>query len=131
VPFSSFRGKAVFLNFWATWCAPCVEEMPAISRLAQDERLKDVAFVALAHDDDPVRLKRYVDEHRIKVPVYRLQQIPPAVFLPPDKTDSMAIPVTFLIAPDGRIASIQDGAAQWDDPSVVEFLVRLSESRSR
>jgi len=46
VPFSKFRGKTVFLNFWATWCAPCVEELPAISRLADDDRLKDVVFVA-------------------------------------------------------------------------------------
>jgi thiol-disulfide isomerase/thioredoxin len=130
VPFSRFRGKAVFLNFWATWCAPCVEELPAISRLAQDDRLKDVAFVALALDDDPVQLKKYVADHRIKAPVFLLQQIPPAVFLPADDPSRLATPVTFLIAPDGHIASIHDGPAQWDDPAVVEFLKTLAESRS-
>jgi thiol-disulfide isomerase/thioredoxin len=126
VPFESFRGKAVFLNFWGTHCPPCVEEMPAINRLAENPRLKNVAFVALAIDDDPQELRRFITERKIKIPVYMFKEIPPRVFLPPDTPDSLRTPVTFLIAPGGRIASVQDGPAQWDDPTVVELLERLS-----
>jgi thiol-disulfide isomerase/thioredoxin len=129
VPFSQFRGKAVLLNFWATWCAPCLEEMPALSKLTEDDRLKDVAFVAVALDDDPVRLRSFVTKKRIQIPVFMLTQVPPATFLDPKQPDQMATPATFLIAPDGRIATSQHGPAQWDDPSVVEFLQKLSRAR--
>ena len=52
VPFSRFKGKTVFLNFWATWCGPCVSEMPSIEELAKNPRLRDknIAFVCVSRD---------------------------------------------------------------------------------
>ena len=54
VAFSKFKGKPVFLNFWATWCGPCVREMPSIDTLARDPRLagKSIEFVCISVDDD-------------------------------------------------------------------------------
>jgi thiol-disulfide isomerase/thioredoxin len=124
VELSRFRGKPIFLNIWATWCPPCVAEMPSIARLASDPRLKDVAFVCVSTDDDPATVQRFLKSRGQGWPmtVLRATDVPP-VFA----TDG--IPATFLIAPDGRVAASQVGSAKWDDPKVVEFLRKLTEGK--
>jgi thiol-disulfide isomerase/thioredoxin len=119
VEFSTFRGKPVFLNVWATWCGPCVREMPSIARLASDPRLKGVAFVCVA-TDDAAAVRGFLAERGKGWPMtfLRTTDLPP-VFA----TDG--IPATFLIAPDGRVAASQVGSTEWDDPKVVEFLLKL------
>ena len=94
-------------------------ELPAIATLAANPRLKDVAFVCVSTDESPEVLRRFVRDKKWPMTVLRSTELPD-VFL----TDG--IPATFLIAPDGRIAASEVGAARWDDPSVVEFLERLA-----
>jgi thiol-disulfide isomerase/thioredoxin len=119
VELEQFRGRPIFLNVWATWCGPCVAELPAIERLATNPRLKDVAFLAVSTEDLET-IRGFAAAKGLKVPFYHAPSGPPEVF------DSPAIPATFIIAADGRIAAAQVGSAQWDDPSVVEFLERLT-----
>lgn len=121
VNLDDYRGRPIFLNIWATWCPPCRMELPAIEKLASNPRLKDVAFLAVS-DEDTQTLTRFVSEKKLRVPVLRAKGPPPEVF----QTDG--IPATFLIARDGRIASAEVGAAQWDHPDVVDFLARLATS---
>jgi thiol-disulfide isomerase/thioredoxin len=120
-----YRGRTVFLNIWATWCPPCVGEMPAIARLAAaasspGSGLERVAFVCVSIDEDVETVRRYVAGKGWPMTVRHTspEELPP-VFT----TDG--IPATFLIGPDGRIAAAAAGSAEWDDPSVVEFLRRL------
>jgi thiol-disulfide isomerase/thioredoxin len=119
VEFSRFKGKAVFLNVWATWCGPCVREMPSIAALASNPKLKDVAFVCASTDDSADTVKRFLAGKNWPMTVLRATDLPP-VFA----TDG--IPATFLIAPDGRVASSQIGSADWNDPKVVAFLESLA-----
>jgi thiol-disulfide isomerase/thioredoxin len=65
---SSFRGKVVVLNFWATWCAPCRAEMPGFSRLQAQWAGRNVQFVGVA-DDDPERVGRFARELSIDYPL--------------------------------------------------------------
>ncbi len=115
-----FRGKTIFLNIWATWCPPCVAELPAIERLAANPKLKEVAFLAVSNEDlDAVQ--HFVRQRGYKIPFYRADpEGMPRIF----QTD--AIPATFIIAPDGRIATAQLGSAEWDDSSVVDYLIKLA-----
>jgi len=71
VDLGRYRGKAVFLNVWATWCGPCVAEMPSIARLAADPRLKDVAFVGISVDDDAAPVRRFLKEHGLSCTIRR------------------------------------------------------------
>jgi thiol-disulfide isomerase/thioredoxin len=121
VGFSQFKGKSIFLNIWATWCGPCVGEMPSIARLAAEPRLKDVAFVCVSTDDDAKTVTRFLAGKGWPMTVLRATDIPP-VFA----TD--AIPATFLITPDGRVAAAEVGASDWDKPEVVAFLESLSKT---
>jgi thiol-disulfide isomerase/thioredoxin len=123
VNFSHYRGKAVFLNVWATWCPPCRAELPSIDALASNPKLADVSFVCASTDDSAEDVKSFLARTRLlggRVEVFRIgPQGVPRVFI----TDG--IPATFLLAPDGKIAASVVGSANWNHPSVVQFLERL------
>jgi thiol-disulfide isomerase/thioredoxin len=119
VMFEKFKGKTVFLNIWATWCGPCVQELPSIARLAAEPSLKDVAFVCVSTDESAQTVKRFLQGKNWPMTVLRATDCP-SVFA----TDG--IPATFLIGPDGTIAASEVGSADWDDPKVVALLSGLA-----
>jgi thiol-disulfide isomerase/thioredoxin len=121
VSFSRFAGKTVFLNFWATWCGPCVREMPSIAKLAKNPRLrgKNIEFVCVSTDKSSETVRQFLESTNWDMTILRTEKIP-SVYL------TEGIPATFLISPDGRIAASTVGAADWDDPYVVDFLEKLA-----
>jgi len=120
VPFSEFKGKTVFLNFWATWCGPCVAEMPSIDTLASETSLKDVVFLGVSVDEDLDAIKRFVATQSPKFRVLRPKGDVP------DQLMTEGIPATFIISPGGEIVTAHVGSASWDAPEVVALLERLS-----
>src|SRR5690242_8826978 len=122
VDLAKYRGKAVFLNVWATWCPPCVAELPSIARLARNPRHERVAFVCVSIDRDLETVRRYLQGKDLPMTVLHAADLPPSF-------TTGAIPATFLIAADGRIAASAVGGAEWDDPSVVQFLERLASAK--
>jgi thiol-disulfide isomerase/thioredoxin len=121
VSFGKFKGKTLFLNIWATWCGPCVGEMPSIARLAENPRLKgkNIEFVCVSTDDSAAKVRQFLSDKNWSMTILRAQSLP-AVF----RTDG--IPATFVIAPSGRIVGAEVGSNEWDDPRVVEILEKLS-----
>jgi thiol-disulfide isomerase/thioredoxin len=123
VDLARYKGRAIFLNLWATWCPPCREEMPSIARLAANPRLKDVAFLCVSNEDSTA-VMNYLSSHRSPMTMLVTSEPPPPVY----ETDG--IPATFLIAPDGRIVRREVGGMDWDTPENVRLLEGLaSESR--
>jgi thiol-disulfide isomerase/thioredoxin len=116
---ADLRGKVVVIDFWATWCPPCVAELPSIARLAADPRLKEVAFLCVATDESAETVRDFLRDKDWPMTVLHATSLP-NVFT----TDG--IPATFLIAPDGRTVAMEVGAAAWDDPSAVEYLEKLA-----
>jgi peroxiredoxin len=103
------RGKVVMLNFWATWCPPCLEEMPAMERLYR--RHKDAGFtlVAVSVDADPAKVTPFVREHGLTMPI----GLDPRMELA-STYGVRALPSSFLIAPDGQLAALAIGPRHWD-----------------
>ena len=115
-----YRGKVVVLNFWATWCPPCVEEIPSLGRLQQ-------AF----SKDELVVLSVDIGESKQELQAF-LQQVPAdfPVLLNPDGTTVkqwkvIAFPTTFVIDSDGIIKLAYYGGLEWDNPNVVQQLQGL------
>jgi thiol-disulfide isomerase/thioredoxin len=123
VSFSRFKGKPVFLNIWATWCGPCVGEMPSIAQLAADPRLsaKNIEFVCVSTDESSAVVRRFLDGKNWRMTFLRAENLPP-VF------QTEGIPATFLIAADGRIMASEIGAADWRDAHVIAFLTKLADA---
>jgi len=122
VPFERFRGKALFVNVWATWCGPCIQEMPSIARLAARPEFQGDAleFVCIATDDDVADVKRYTAAKGWPMTLLHARELPAALL-----TDG--IPATFFVAADGKIAYARVGSADWDEPKVVAKLRSLAE----
>lgn len=96
---AAHRGRWVVVNFWATWCAPCIKEMPELDAL--DKRREDVEVIGLAYEDiTPEDMRAFLARRPVGYPVAIIDVMdPPAAFDTP-----RGLPMTHLIAPDGRIA---------------------------
>ena len=106
VDFKSLKGKVVFLNIWATWCPPCVAEMPNIHSLYKKVDPDKIAFVMLSVDEGGMeKVKKFIDKKGFTFPVY----MPANQF--PQEFYSNAIPTTFIISQEGKIVAKQEGMA--------------------
>jgi thiol-disulfide isomerase/thioredoxin len=115
VSMAELEGKVVFLNLWATWCMPCVAEMPSIQELHRSLEGEEVAFL-LVSDEDAETVRGLLEEEGLDLPVYLRTGDLPAEFA------SRGIPATFIIDPEGTIVYRHVGSAKWGDESCAEFI---------
>ena len=118
-----YRGKVVFLNFWATWCGPCKEEMPSMEKLYKQFKDKDFVFLAISVDYAGIKpVKEYIEKNRYTFPV---------LIDPKCKTLDLfgvrGIPTTFLIDQKGGLIGKAIGPRDWKRPEVVSIVNLLLE----
>ena len=93
------RGKWVIVNFWATWCVPCIKEMPDISRFVAAH--PNVRAIGLAYEDsDPADIKAFLAKRPVVYPIAQVTLDKPLK----DFDEPRGLPTTYLISPDGKVA---------------------------
>ncbi|MES2651327.1 MAG: TlpA disulfide reductase family protein [Bacteroidota bacterium] len=120
VSLGDLKGKIVFLNFWATWCPPCLAEMPSINQLHQqfagDE---EVVFLLIDADGNFTKSQAYLDRKKYKMPIYALaSSIPKEIF-------NGSLPTTLVFDKKGRVAYNGVGAANYANPKFIAFIKEL------
>jgi cytochrome c biogenesis protein CcmG/thiol:disulfide interchange protein DsbE len=120
VTLSQLRGQVVVLNFWATWCAPCVEEVPSLVEMQRRMKAKGVTVLAVSVDVDDSAFRQFIKQHGVNLM---------AVRDPDQKSNSLygtsKFPETFVIDRNGVMRRKFIGAVDWTDPEVTEFLSKL------
>jgi thiol-disulfide isomerase/thioredoxin len=121
---AEFRGRYVLLNLWATWCAPCVRELPALSHL-QAKIDPDALFVIPVSigRDSAAATQAFLNAHEAKLPVYRDTR---SAFL--RTFGAFGLPFTVLIDPQGREIARAIGGVRWDAPESVAYFKSLGRS---
>lgn len=115
-----FKGKAVLVNLWASWCPPCLAEMPGLQALYQKTDTAKVAFVLISLDANPNKAKALLKRKGYTLPVFFPAAPLPAPF------DSPSIPSTIVLTPSGRLADRHDGMADYDTPEFRAALEKLA-----
>lgn len=118
---SDLRGKVVVLNFWGSWCPPCVEETPALNRLQKYIASRDGVVIGVAADEDPAAYEKFLREHGVIFETYR----DPAT---KDNRSPIAgmygttmVPETYIIGRDGKIQRKIIGMQEWDSPEMLKY----------
>lgn len=114
------RGKVVFINFWATWCAPCIAEMPSIDKFAQKFKDNDQVVIIMADvDRDLVKSGAFMTKRKYDLPVHI-----PAGDIPGHWLGG-AIPTTIILDKKGMIAAKHEGMADYSRQEVFDFINEL------
>lgn len=119
----TFKGKFVLVNFWATWCKPCVTEMPSLDRLAGRLQKKGVVVIAISQDEGgPSQVRPFTE----KLNLSRLR-----ILFDPEKRSFRdyalrGLPTTVLISPKGNLIARLEGGAAWDEGALAAQVERLA-----
>jgi cytochrome c biogenesis protein CcmG, thiol:disulfide interchange protein DsbE len=128
VTLSQLRGKIVVLNFWATWCPPCLEEMPSLVEMQKQMQGKGVTVLAVSVDDDADDYHKFLKDHDIDLltvrdPGHKNDQ---GVTAPvASRYGTFKFPETYIIDRSGTIRRKFIGPVDWSQAEIVEYLSRL------
>ena len=115
--FSELKGEVVLVNFWATWCPPCIAEMPSFQELYQDYGEK-INFLFVSSEDHQT-VRGYLNRKNFTLPAYR------PLSEAPQPLNGNTLPTTYLIDQKGNIVIQKVGAADWNSESVRNTIDKL------
>jgi cytochrome c biogenesis protein CcmG, thiol:disulfide interchange protein DsbE len=120
VTLSQFKGQVVVLNFWATWCPPCIEEMPSLVQMQQRMKDKGVTVLAVSVDADDGSYRRFLRDHGVNLLSVRdADQRSSSLY------GTFKFPETYVIDRNGVVRRKFIGAVDWTEPDVIEYLGKL------
>ena len=115
------RGQVVLVNFWATWCPPCVEETLGLEKFAEEVRNQGVTVLSVSVDTDGAALQSFATQNRLSFLIARDPSRAVA-----SRYGTIQFPETYILDREGRVAEKIIGAADWGDPRILTFVQELA-----
>ena len=109
-----YKGKTVFINFWATWCKPCREEMPSIQEAIKILREENVEFL-FASDESTEQIEVFKAAHEYRFNYVKIESLP--------ELNIMGLPTTFIFNPDGNLIFSEMGYRKWNEKSNIDLIL--------
>ncbi len=120
---SDYRGKVLVLNFWATWCPPCVIETPSLEDFAQRVKPLGVEVLGASEDTDPAALAAFIAKYHL---TYTIAHDPGRALA--TRYGTLQFPETYIIDKDGHLAEKIISNTDWDDPRMLAYVRELAQS---
>ena len=118
VELSKFRGKIVLVNFWATWCTPCIDELPSLMELQR--RMPQVSVIAISRDEDPEAYRRFLTKYHVDLLTVRDTSLKVQ-----DLYGTIQIPETYVVDRNGMLRRKFVSAQNWTSPEIIDYLSKL------
>ena len=118
IDLSKLRGRVVVLNLWATYCAPCIEELPSL--LEMQKRMPEIAVVAVSIDQDPDVYHKFLLDHHVDLLTVRDEEMRVNALY-----GTAQIPETYIIDRQGIVRRKFVSAQDWTSPEIMSFLAKL------
>ncbi len=120
---SSLKGKVVFINFWATWCPPCIQEMPTINELkGKYKDNDDIVFLMVDVDNNMEKSTAFMEKNKYDLPVYVTASNIPSNYL------GSSIPTTVILDKSGDMIARIEGGRDYTSPEIIKVVNELVES---
>ncbi len=115
-----YLGKTVFINFWATWCKPCIQEMPSIQKAQEILKNEKIVFL-FASDESAEQIVDFKSQYSYNFNYVSVQNMP--------ELNIMALPTTFIFNPAGKLVFNESGSRQWDDKNSIDLIQSIIQSK--
>lgn len=116
IALSQYHGKTVFINIWATWCGPCIKEMPSIERAKNILKDRNIAFL-VASNELIEEIQGFATKRNLDLQYVQLQNL--------EELNIQALPTTYIINPAGELVFSETGYREWDEAANIELLTKI------
>jgi thiol-disulfide isomerase/thioredoxin len=120
ISLDQFKGKTIFINFWATWCKPCIQEMSSIDS-AQKLLSKNGIVFLLASEETPKQIKEFKEYYQFDLNFVRLTNM--------EELSMDGLPTTYIFNPKGELAFSETGYRKWNDTSNVGMILKINNQK--
>ena len=120
IDLGQYRENTLFINFWATWCKPCLEEMPSIQKAKDILKNENIIFL-LASSETAEQIEKFKNEHDYSFNYVRVENL--------EELNIMALPTTFIFNPDGELVFSEMGFRKWNDKKNIDLILNIAKSK--
>jgi len=119
ISLNKYRGKIIFINFWATWCAPCIKEMPSIEKAKNILKDSDIEFL-IASNESVEQIQSFIAKRNLDLHYVQLENL--------EELNIPALPTTYIINLAGELVFSETGYREWDQAANIELLTKIINS---
>lgn len=122
IDLDQFKGKTVFINFWATWCKPCLQEMPSIERAQAELKDHNVTFL-LASNEEVDQIETFKKKHNYTFQYVHLENM--------EELGIQALPTTYIFNSEGKLKFSETGSRNWGNPASLDLINKIANDHEK